>query len=305
VKIGFIVLLGVRPELGRPHGYPEVRDMAVAAEAAGFDSVWLYDHLLYRSAGQPTRGIWECWTMLSALADATKTVELGTLVLCNQFRHPAILAKMAVTLDEVCNGRLILGIGAGWNEPEFRAFGLPFDHRVGRLEEALHIIAPLLRTGRVDFTGTYYEARDCEITPRGPRAEGPSLLVAGSGPRMLRLTAQFADMWNPSDYVSDPKALDGHRAKLDAACEEAGRAPSAIGLTAHVPLAFPDLGEAPASSNVPAYMSGSTEELAAAMQDLDRAGAAHLMCYCAPYNMTALQRLADAARVYRAARRRV
>jgi probable F420-dependent oxidoreductase len=299
VNIGFIVLLGVRPELGRPHRYSELREMAVAAEEAGFDSIWLYDHLLYRPPGQPTRGIWECWTMLSALADATKKVELGTLVLCNQFRHPAILAKMAVTLDEVCGGRLILGIGAGWNEPEFRAFGQPFDHRVGRLEEALQIISPLLRTGRADFSGAFYEARDCEITPRGPRTQGPPLLVAGSGPRMLRLTAQFADLWNPSDYVSDPKALAGHRAKLEAACKAAGRPPSAIGLTAHVPAAFPDLGEIPVPPAIPSYMSGSTEEIAAAMHECDRMGATHLMVYCAPYTVAALERLAHAAGVFR------
>src|SRR5579864_461008 len=233
------------------------------------------------------------------LADATDTVELGTLVLCNQFRHPAILAKMAVTLDEVCAGRFILGIGAGWNKPEFQAFGLPFDHRVGRLEEALQIITPLLRTGRVDFTGRYYQARDCELAPRGPRAGGLPLLVAGSGPRMLRLTAQYADMWNPSEYVSAPHALGGHRAKLRAACQEAGRSPSAVELTAHVPLTFPDLGTPPASSNIPAHLSGSTEEVAGAMLALDEMGASHLMFYCAPYNTGALERLADSARICR------
>jgi probable F420-dependent oxidoreductase len=279
--------------------------MAVAAEAAGFDSIWLYDHLLYRSPGQPVRGIWECWTMLAALADATATVELGTLVLCNQFRHPAILAKMAVTLDEVCGGRFILGMGAGWNEPEFRAFGLPFDHRVGRFEEALQIIAPLLRTGRVDFAGEYYEARNCEIVPRGPRAQGPPLLIAGSGPRMLRLTAQYADLWNPSDYIAAPGALAEHRAKIRAASEAAGRAPSSIGVTAHVPVAFPDLGGTPATSTIPAYLSGSTQEIAAAMHDLDRMGASHLMFFCAPYNRAALERLAGAVRAYREERARV
>lgn len=299
MNIGFIVLLAVRPELGRTPRYSEIREMAVAAEEAGFDSIWVYDHLLYRSTGQPTRGIWECWTMLSALADATGRVELGTLVLCNQFRNPAILAKMAVTLDEVCAGRFILGIGAGWNEAEFRAFGLPFDHRVARLEEALQIIAPLLRTGRVDFAGKYYCARDCEITPAGPRAQGPPLLVAGSGPRMLRLTAQYADLWNPSEYISAPAALSAHRAKLAAACAEVRRAPSAVGVTAHVPIAFPELGSIPPLSSIPAYLSGSTEEIAAALRDLDRMGATHLMCYCAPYNAAALERLAAAVRVYR------
>ena len=299
MKIGFVVLLSVRPELGRPHRYAEVREMAIEAEAAGFDSIWLYDHLLYRSPGQPTRGIWECWTVLSALADATKTVELGTLVLCNQFRNPAVLAKMATTVDEVSNGRFILGIGAGWNEPEFQAFGMPFDHRVGRLEEALQIIAPLIRTGRVDFAGTYYQARDCEITPRGPRAEGPPLLVAGSGPRMLRFVAQHADLWNPSGYLSASGDFAGHRAKFRDACEAAGRDLSTVGLTAMVALSYPDLGAAPTSSSIPAYLSGSSDDIAAALHDFERLGVSQLMFHCAPYTKDALGRLAEAARVYR------
>jgi len=304
LKVGFVVLLSVRPELGRPHRYAEVREMAAAAEAAGFDSIWLYDHLLYRSPGQPTRGIWECWTMLSALAEATARVEIGTLVLCNQFRNPAILAKMAATVDEVSGGRLILGIGAGWNEPEFQAFGIPFDHRVGRFEEALQILAPLLRTGHVDFSGMYYQARDCEITPRGPRAQGPPLLIAGSGPRMLRLTAQHADLWNPSGYLSAPDTLAGHRETFRTACEDAGRDPTTVGLTAMVAVSFPDLGEAPTSANIPAYLSGSTDAIAAAMHEFERMGVSHLMFHCAPYSRTALDRLAQAAAFYRKQRAR-
>lgn len=242
--------------------------------------------------------------MLSALAEATVRVEIGTLVLCNQFRHPAILAKMAATADEVSGGRLILGIGAGWNEPEFQAFGIPFDHRVGRLEEALQILAPLLRTGRVDFNGTYYQARDCEITPRGPRAEGPPLLIAGSGPRMLRLTAQHADLWNPSGYLSAPGTLAGHRDTFRTACEDAGRDPAAVGLTAMVAVSFPDLGEAPTSVNIPAYLSGSAEAIAAAMCEFERMGVSHLMFHCAPYTRTALDRLAQAVTLYRKQRAR-
>ena len=297
-------MLSVRADPGRSYRYAKVREMALHAEAAGFDSIWLYDHLLYRSPGQPTRGIWECWTMLSALAEATARVEVGTLVLCNQFRNPAILAKMAATVDEVSGGRFILGIGAGWNEPEAQAFGIPLDHRVGRLEEALQILAPLLRTGRVDFSGTYYQARDCEITPRGPRAQGPPLLIAGSGPRMLRLTAQHADMWNPTAYLSVPETLTGHRAKFRAACEKAARDPSTVGLTGLVAVGFPDLGDAPTSAAIPAYLSGSTEAIAAAMYEFEQMGVSHLMFDCAPYTRAALERLAEAARLYRSRRAR-
>jgi alkanesulfonate monooxygenase SsuD/methylene tetrahydromethanopterin reductase-like flavin-dependent oxidoreductase (luciferase family) len=128
--------------------------------------------------------------MLAALAEATQRVEIGTLVLCNSLRYPALLAKMATTADEVSGGRLILGVGAGWNEPEYQEFGLPFDHRVGRFAEALQILGPLLREGHVDFAGQYYHARNCDDVPRGPREAGPPLLVGSEGPRMLKLTAQ-------------------------------------------------------------------------------------------------------------------
>src|ERR671938_862468 len=169
MKIGVVVPLDAAPETGHVVRYADTRAFALQAAATGFDSLWLYDHLLYRAPHQPTHGIWEAWTVLSALAEATTQVELATVVLCTPFRNPAILAKMAVTLDEVSGGRVILGLGAGWHQPEFEAFGVPFDHRVSRFEEALQIIGPLLRQGRVDFSGTYYAARNCELIPRGPR----------------------------------------------------------------------------------------------------------------------------------------
>ncbi len=169
MKIGLLVFLANDRENYSKRPYDTIRAVAQQAEKDGFDSIWLPDHFLYRNPGEPTRGIWECWTMLAALAEATQRVEIGSLVTCNSFRNPAILAKMATTVDEVSHGRLILGVGAGGNEPEYQAFGLPFDHRAGRFEEALQIIKPLLREGHVDFAGRYYQARNCEIVPRGPR----------------------------------------------------------------------------------------------------------------------------------------
>jgi probable F420-dependent oxidoreductase len=262
----------------------------------GFDSLWLYDHLLYRSAGQPTVGIWEGWTVLAALAEATQRVELGTLVLCNQFRHPALVAKMASTMDEVSNGRFILGIGAGWNEPEFQAFGMPFDHRVTRLAEALHIIAPLLREGHVDFTGRYYQARDCEIAPCGPRASGPPLLIGGKGPRMLRLAAQYADMWNVG-YRSVPASLVAPKVQMEAACAEVGRDPATVEVTAMIGLSYPELGTPDAARSE--YLSGSTEDIVMALHGYAQMGVSHLMFQCFQYNETALVQLAEAMQQYR------
>jgi probable F420-dependent oxidoreductase len=295
MKVGIVVLLRDLQELGRAPRYTEVREMALQAERAGFDSIWLYDHLLYRAEDQPTVGIWECWTMLSALAEATRRVELGTLVVCNQFRNPAILAKMAVTLDEVSNGRFILGLGAGWNKAEFEAFGIPFDNRVDRLEEALQIIKPLLTEGQVDFSGKFYQAHHCEITPRGPRASGPPLLIGGLGPRLLRLTAQYADIWN-TGYLSYPNSLAEPRSKLEAACVDLGRDPATLPVTALVALAYPDL-QTP-ETWMQEYISGSVEEVATAIYGYYQLGVSHLMFHFGPYTATALARLAEALQMY-------
>src|SRR5579864_2151055 len=152
MKIGLVLPTDEDIDFGRvPSRYKEARDLALRIEAAGFDSIWLYDHFIYRFPDKPSQGTWEAWTWLSALADATQRVELGTMVANTPFRNPALIAKMASTLDEVSDGRLILGLGAGWHQPEFEAFGVPFDHRLRRFEEALQIICPLLRQGSVDF----------------------------------------------------------------------------------------------------------------------------------------------------------
>ncbi len=298
MKIGLLVPLANDRETNSRRSYDSIRAIAQQAEADGFDSIWLADHLFYRYPGEPTRGMWECWTMLSALAEATERVEIGPLVLCNSLRNPAILAKMATTVDEVSHGRFILGIGAGWNEPEYQAFGLPFDHRVDRLEEALQMIRPLLKEGRVDFDGKYYQARDCEIAPRGPRPGGPPLMVGSeTGPRMLRLTAQYADLWNVG-YMGEPETLAAPRAKLEAACLKVGRDPATIGITAFIGLWFPDLqGTRPGAFETP--LTGSADEIAVAMSGYREAGVEHIMFQIAPDAPESRRRLTEALRVYR------
>jgi probable F420-dependent oxidoreductase len=297
MKIGIVLLTVEQMELKRAHSYQEIREMALFAEQLGFDSIWLYDHLLYRPDKPPiTIGIWECWTILSALAEATRRLELGTVVICNSLRNPAILAKMAHTLDEVSGGRFILGIGAGWNQAEYDAFGIPFDHRVDRFEEALQIINPLLKTGHLDFVGKYYQARNCEIKPRGPRPKGPPLLVGSFGPRMLRLTAKYADMWNTC-YLHQPHSLDEPLAKLHQACQEVGRNPGSLEITVLVSLTYPELGEMPEFEDE--VLSGTKEEIAAAMQGYEARGVSHLMFHCTPYNREVLERLAESMALYR------
>ncbi|HEV8403397.1 MAG TPA: LLM class flavin-dependent oxidoreductase [Candidatus Limnocylindrales bacterium] len=218
------------PEVEREVRWAELLDMVRAIEDFGFDSAWVGEHLLYRWAGRPARGPWEAWTTLAAMAAVTTRIELGPLVACTNFHNPALLAKQAVTIDELSGGRFVLGLGAGWNETEFRAFGFPFDHRIDRFEEAFTIIRTLLRDGAIDFDGRWYQARDCEILPRGPRRHGPPLMIGSNGPRMLRATMAHAAAWNSwyNDIDNRPAGVAPLRARVDEACREVGRDPAEV-----------------------------------------------------------------------------
>ena len=165
MRIGIVLPIEEAPD-GTTPAYPVIRAMAVAAEAGGLDSLWVYDHLLFRFDGEES-GLHECWTILAGRRRRDERVELGTLVMCTSFRNPGVLAKMAATLDHISDGRLILGIGAGWHDPEYEAFGFPTDHKVSRFDEAFTIIRDLIRTGRADLDGRYVQARE-----PGPPAAG-------------------------------------------------------------------------------------------------------------------------------------
>jgi alkanesulfonate monooxygenase SsuD/methylene tetrahydromethanopterin reductase-like flavin-dependent oxidoreductase (luciferase family) len=229
------------PEVEREVRWPEQLDMIRAIEDLGFDSIWLGEHLLYRWEDRPPRGPWEAWTMLAAIAAVTHRVEFGPLVACTNFHNPALLAKQAMTIDEISGGRFVLGLGAGWNETEFRAYGFPFDHRIDRFEEAFTIIRALLRDGSIDFDGRFYQARDCELLPRGPRPGGPTLLIGSNGPRMLRLTMRDADAWNSwfDSFGNTPGGIAPLREVVDAACREVGRDPAAVRRTVAVQVRLP------------------------------------------------------------------
>ena len=183
---------------GRMPTWPAVLAYARLAEELGLDSVWVCDHFVSEPPGSPPEGIHEGWTILSALAAATSNVEVGQLVMCSSFRNPALLAKMATTADEVSAGRLVLGLGAGWYDPEHVAFGYPIDRRVDRFEEALQIVTSLLRGERVTFEGRFHHVRDAVLLP--PPGRQIPILVAANRPRMLRLTARYADAWNTAWY---------------------------------------------------------------------------------------------------------
>jgi alkanesulfonate monooxygenase SsuD/methylene tetrahydromethanopterin reductase-like flavin-dependent oxidoreductase (luciferase family) len=235
MRIGYVLPMGEDARDGVPTTPAEIIELARDVEAAGFDSVWTFDHLLVHEDGaaSPT-GTWEGWTVLTAIAALTSRVRLGVLVSCTGFREPIITAKIAHTLQEISDGRLILGLGAGWHEPEYTAFGLPFDHKVDRFAEQIQIIGALIRDGRSDFTGTYHRTVNAPLLPATPDRPKPPILIGGRGPRMMDLVARHADMWNIAWFgLPGPKFTEA-RDRMTAACEAADRDPATLDVTVGV-----------------------------------------------------------------------
>ena len=271
--------------------------VARLAEQVGFDSLWVSDVLLVKFQEGGPLGIWEGWSWLSALAAITTRAEIGTLVISNTFRNPALLAKMADTVDEISNGRLILGIGAGGNDNEHEAFGLPWPRRFSRLEEALTIIRDLLRNNHADFDGEFYRVVDCQLMPRGPRPNGPPIMVGsnGMGPRMFGIMARYADISNIWLAFGDcsPTVLPPLTASLDEACIKEGRDPATLERTVTVGVAFGDhrLEFGPWDITKGA-LSGVPEEVAGALRAFADQGVAHVQVYLAPTTEAGVEQFA-------------
>jgi len=287
------------PEVEREVRWAEILDMVRAIEDLGFDSVWVGEHLLYRWPDRPARGPWEAWTLLSAIAATTTRIELGPLVACTNFHNPALLAKQAATIDEISGGRFVLGLGAGWNETEFRAFGYPYDHRIDRFEEAFTIIRTLLREGAIDFDGRWYQARDCELLPRGPRAAGPPLMIGSIGPRMLRMTLPHVDSWNAwyNDTDNQPEGAARLRGLVDEACREVGRDPAEVERTVAALVRLPGgtgrLQGSTGQAAVPA-IDGDPAVLADALRAFAREGIGHVQLVLDPITIDAIRAIAPA-----------
>jgi probable F420-dependent oxidoreductase len=286
------------PEVERHVSWPELIAMARDAEHAGFDSLWLGDHLLYDLPGGVTRGPWEVWTSLAALAAVTERVELGPLVASTSFHAPAMLAKQAATVDAISGGRLILGLGAGWNEREYRAFGFPFDHRVSRFEEAFAIIRGLLREGRMDYAGAYYRIEDCVLDPGPARPGGPPLMLGSIGPRMLRIGLPHVQAWNVwwSDYGNTADGFAAVRGQVEEAAAEAGRAPGEVEATAAVLVGLPGgdgrlMGDASKRGVQP--VQGSAGDVAAHIAAMADAGATHVQLVVDPITRASIEWLAE------------
>jgi alkanesulfonate monooxygenase SsuD/methylene tetrahydromethanopterin reductase-like flavin-dependent oxidoreductase (luciferase family) len=290
---------------GRLARWPELSRLATLAESVGFDALFVPDHFVIGASpywGIPegeTRGTWEAWTLLGALAAKTRRATIGTFVLGAGFRNPAMLAKMAATADEVSGGRLILGLGCGSHPPEYAAFGYPYDHRVDRFEEVLRILVPLLREGRVDFAGRYHAARACELLPRGPRPAGPPIWIAAYQPRMMGLAARWGDAfvtaWHP-----DAAAAAEPLARADAACTAAGRAPVTLGRVVGVIVR---LGSAPRPPLPMGTLGGTAEEIAAGLLAFRAAGVGHVVCMLDPRDETGVEGFAPVIDLVRRAER--
>ena len=296
LKVGLVLPIADEWMAGNSASWSDMKDMALRAEEVGFDSIWINDHLIFQwgDPAEPRRGTWECWSLLSALAAVTSRVEIGVIVVCTAFRNPAMLAKMADAVDGISGGRIILGLGAGYHEPEFKAFGYPFDHLVGRFEEAVEIIHTLLRVGQIDFEGKYYTARDCEIRPRMSPRNGPPILIgprAGS-PRMLGLMARYADYWTAFN-VSQLEPYLPMREAVDAACAKAGRDPATLARTLTVSIDTPVFETAidpqcwvrRFRTAFRPSMTGSQAEITAQLEEFAEAGVDHVQVWLDPLSM--------------------
>jgi probable F420-dependent oxidoreductase len=296
--------IGVQlPEVEREVRWPELLDIARTVEDLGFDSVWMGDHLLYRWPGHEPRGPWEAWTALAGIAAATTRVTLGPLVACTAFHNPAMLAKQAATVEEISGGRLVVGLGAGWNEVEFRAFGFPFDHRVDRFEEAFTIIRSLLRDGAVDFEGRYYSARDCELRPLPARPGGPPILIGSNGPRMLRIALPYADAWNSwySDTNNSPAGVGPLRDLVDAACRDVGRDPADVERSVAVQVRLTGgtgrfSGDTSATQAVQP-LAGSPQAIADGLRAYAREGIGHVQLVLDPITRQSVEELGPVLRL--------
>ena len=270
------------PEVEREVRWPEYVAMARAAEEVGFDSVWVGDHLLYRGDGRPERGPWEAWTMLSGLAAVTERVTLGPLVASAAFHAPAMLAKQAATVDEISEGRLALGIGAGWNEAEFRAFGFPYDARVDRFEEAFDIVRRLLGGERVTFHGRYHHVEDVVLLPEPARR--PPLMLGSTGERMLGIALPHVNAWNTwfDLYGNTPEGFAAESAKVTRVAERIGRDPVEIERSACVLVVLDRAaGERPIPDDCPP-LEGSAERIADGLRAMAEAGADEAILVVSP-----------------------
>ena len=291
MKIGLIVQLHGRPG-GRTPTWHSISTLAATVERSGFDSFVFEDALLYRGETE-TNGCWESVSIAAALAATTQRINIGQSGINSPYRSPALMAKIADTIDEISGGRYLFGIGAGDTpDSDYEAFGFPKDVRYSRFAEAIHIIFNLLKTGSVDFEGRYYSASKTELVLRGPRPQGPPIIIAAAGRKMLRLAAQYADGWNwwGRDETLDQtvKRMRPIVIQLERACEDLGRDPASLvrtfDLYTVVPEGFSTEGSGPEQA-----VTGSSEQIAEHILGLSELGFQEVRCDLYPKTPDAVE----------------
>jgi alkanesulfonate monooxygenase SsuD/methylene tetrahydromethanopterin reductase-like flavin-dependent oxidoreductase (luciferase family) len=276
-----------------------IRDMALAAESAGFDSLWSEDHQWGpRDGGDP----WEVWSVLSALAAITERVDLGPIVASTNFHGPLILARKAAAVQEFSGGRLILGVGAGSGLREYPKAGLPIDHQVSRFEESFEIMRRLFAGERFSYEGRYYRLEDTWLT-NIPQQE-MRWMVGSLGPRMLGITLPHVDGWNThwgdDGFWNRPEGFAQHSAMLDERCEAFGRDPRTVWRSAEIYVALSGAHGLPV--DLPEQfrpIRGSSDEIAEGLAGFADAGADLVQVLVDPQTPAAVEELAEAVAAFR------
>lgn len=296
-EVGIVLpIVQFGPERMTPR-WPDIRRMAVLAEAMGVDTLWTPDELLWRTDDAAPQGVWDGISMAGAVAATTSTVKVGTWVLSALHRNPGIIAKTAETLDEISGGRFVFGLGAGHAWPgQAHAFGLPEDRIFDRFDEALQIIVPLLRSGHADFEGTFHAARDLPQRPVGPRPNAIPLLIGGNGPKGQRHAVLHADIWSGyAEELAHVDELAPRLATLDAICAELGRDPTSIGRGAGI-----SVNPLQPSGWKPSVISGTAEEIADALRSFREAGFTQVDIMLGPGTVEAFEAMAPVVERLRA-----
>ena len=281
--------LGVAPSIGlslptwpRADGtfasWPEIRALARDAEALGVARLWVADHLVRVTGSGRRVGFRECWTIVTATAEATTRIGIGPLVACTGFRNPGLLARMAETLDEVSGGRLVLGLGTGVpsTDSSWRMFGYDEARHVGRFEESVEVIARLVRGETVTFTGDHVRLDGATLEPRGPRPDGLPVWVAAKGPRTMAVAARWADAVNINVALASAADASAAAALASEACARLGRDAATLGLTGWGRIA---LDEAGVGAERPGWLAGSPEAIAGTLRAMAEAGVRHVSLY--------------------------
>lgn len=294
VKLGLCLPLFEDPQSGRVTHWDEIRASAVAAEQMGLDTVWIPDELLWRNPEWPgPRGWWECVATAGAVAACTRRIAVGTWVMSNLYRNPTLTAKIVETLDEISGGRHVFGIGAGsGGGGEADAFGYRRDHAYSRFAEALDVLLPLLKTGRVEHQGAYYQATDLELRPRGPRPGGIPLVIGAMSPKMIRLAARHADIWTGfATEDSHASAFGDLLGEVSRACEEVGRDPRSLGRSVGV-FVEPTEASGTAASGLGEPLRGPAQRIAEGIAEFAAAGVTQVEMWPMPFSLAAVEALA-------------